>query len=196
MNIIKIKKKNYKEILAITLKSIKQGKVVICPTDTVYGLVANAVDRKAVEKVFRIKKREKTKSIPIFIEDLKMAKQLAKISKKQEEFLKKNWPGRVTVVLERKGKRKVYGVEKRTIALRIPDYQFINKLLGKTKRPLTGTSANLSGKPSSSSVENILKQFKDQKLLPDLVIDAGKLPKNKPSMVIDLTVLPFKVLRK
>lgn len=169
---------------------------MICPTDTVYGLVADATNEKAVERVFKIKKREKTKSLPIFIKDLKMAKQLAKINEKQEEFLKRNWPGKVTAVLERKGKRKIYGVERKTIALRIPNYQFINKLLEKTKRPLTGTSANLSGKPSSLKIKEILKQFKNQKLQPDLVIDAGELPKNKPSTVIDLTVLPFKVLRK
>jgi len=194
MNTLKIEKKNYKKILAITLKSIKQGKVVICPTDTVYGLVANATDKKAVEKVFRIKKREKTKFLPIFIKDLKMAKQLAKINKKQEEFLKKAWPGRVTVVLKRK-RAKLYGINKDTIALRIPKHRLINKLLKSLDFPLSGTSANISKWLASGKIKEVLKQFQYQKEQPDLVVDAGDLKPSKASKVIDIIDKP-KVLRK
>lgn len=174
---------------------IKAGKVIICPTDTVYGLVCDATNKKAVEKIFKIKKRPKAKPLPIFISDIKMAKKFAKIDKKQEKFLKKFWPGRVTVVLRRKKiKTKLYGVDEKTIALRIPNYKLVKFLFKKLNRSLVGTSANISGQPASGNPKEVMLQFKDQKYRPDLIIDAGILP-GKPSKVIDLTVSPFKVLR-
>ncbi|TSC92407.1 MAG: tRNA threonylcarbamoyladenosine biosynthesis protein [Candidatus Berkelbacteria bacterium Licking1014_85] len=204
MQIIKINQKNFKEILKTTLKAIEQEKVIVCPTDTVYGLICDAKNKKAVEKLFKIKKRPKIKPIPIFIKDLRQAKTLAKINKKQESFLKSAWPGKVTAVLKRTrlrqgygGQRKIklYGVDKKTIALRIPKYKLINKLLIIINSPLTGTSANISNQTPPIKIKEIINQFKKEKFQPDLIIDAGNLPKNKPSTVIDLTVSPPKILR-
>ena len=71
---MKLTKKNFEKIIKIAEKSIKEGKVLICPTDTVYGLIADATNKKAVEKIFKIKKRPLKKPIPIFVKDIKMAK--------------------------------------------------------------------------------------------------------------------------
>lgn len=178
------------------IKLIKQGKVIVCPTDTVYGLIADATNKKAVEKIFKIKKRKDKKPAPIFIKDLKMAKKIAKIDKKQEKFLKLVWPGKVTVVLERKKTvKKLYGVDKKTIALRIPNFKPVNFLLEKLNRPLVGTSANISGKPPSGNLKEILRQFKGKKYQSDLVVDGGNLKPGKPSRVLDLTIWPAKILR-
>jgi L-threonylcarbamoyladenylate synthase len=192
MQILKIKQINLKEIV----KSIKQGKVIICPTDTVYGLIADATNKKAVEKIFKIKKRPLKKPIPIFVRNLKQAKKIAKINKEQERFLKSTWPGKVTGVLKiKKTKIKIYGIEKDTIALRIPKYKLVNELLKKTNKPLTGTSANLSGKPPSTKIKEVVSQFKNQKHQPDLIINMGNLRKSKPSTILDLRVFPPKILR-
>ena len=194
---LKINQKNFQKIVKIVEQPIKQGKVVVCPTDTVYGLIADATNKKAVDRLFKIKKRPKTKSIPIFVKDLKMARELAKINKKQEKFLKSVWPGKVTVVLKRKKtKTKLYGVAKKTIALRIPKYELLISLAKQLNRPLTGTSANISGQPASTKIKEILQQFQDQKHQPDLIIDAGNLKPGKPSKVIDLTGSEPKILRK
>jgi len=196
MQILKINQKNFKEIVKIVVKSIKEGKVVIFPTDTVYIPVADATNKKTVEKIFLIKKRSPKKPIPIFVKDIKMAKKIAKIDKKQEKFLKIVWPGRVTAVLRRKRSEiKLYGVAKDTIALRIPNFKLVNLLLKELNRPLVGTSANVSGKPASGNLEKVLNQFKERKYQPDLIIDAGPLL-GKPSKVIDLTVSPPKILRE
>ena len=125
-----------------------------------------------------------------------MAKRLAFIDKKQEKFLKKVWPGRVTVVLERKEYLPsiLFGKEK-TIGLRIPKYKLINDLLRKINKPLTGTSANISGQEASTDLKKVLAQFRNRKYQPDLVIDAGKFPNRKPSIVIDVVSIPYKILR-
>ena len=196
MTIFKIGQKNLKQIVKIAVKAIKQGKVIVCSTDTVYGLLADATNEKAVRKIFKIKKRKTQKPIPIFVKDVKTAKNLAYVNENQENFLKSVWPGKVTVVLRPKRKfPKGIGKPKKEIGLRIPNYKIINQLLLIINRPLTSTSANISGKPPSTKIKEILKQFKNQKYQPDLVISADTLPKSKPSTVLDLRIWPPKILR-
>ncbi len=196
MQTLKLNQKNFKEIVKITAELIKQEKVIVCPTDTVYIPAADATNRKAVKKVFLMKERSPKKPTPIFVKDIKMAKKLAFINKKQEKFLKSVWPGKVTVVLERKKTtKKLYGVDKKTIALRIPKHRLVNKLLKRLNLPLVGTSANISGKPPSGNLKEVLRQFKDKKHQPDLIVDGGNLRPGKPSTVLDLTVWPPKTLR-
>lgn len=194
MRTIKFTGKNFQGISKSVARSVKNGGVIICPTDTVYGLICDAANKKAVDKLFRIKKRPAKKSVPIFVETIKMAESIAKIDQDQKEFLKKMWPGRVTAVFERKPGIRIYGVNRDTVALRIPSYKLVSCLVGLIG-PLTGTSANISGKPASGQLQEILKQFEDKKYKPDLIVDMGNLPKAKPSKIIDLTVTPYKVLR-
>lgn len=195
MLILKTKHKNLKEIVKVLTKAIEEGKVIICPTDTVYIPAADATNKKAARRVFLIKKRSSKKPIPIFVKDLEMAKKIAKIDKKQERFLREVWPGKVTVVLKRKkSKIKLYGVDKKTIGLRIPKHKLVNILLKKINRPLVGTSANISGQPPSGNLKEVLRQFKNKRYQPDLVIDGGILP-GKSSTVFDLTEFPPKILR-
>ncbi len=196
MEILKI---NTKEKIRKTASLILKGKVLVSPTDTVYGLLADAGNEEAVKKLLKIKRREKGKPIPIFVQNITMARKLAEISKTQQEFLKKVWPGKVTVVLRRKkdcGLPQILFGDKETIGLRIPNYKLINQLLSITKRPLTGTSANISGLAASAKIKDIIKQFQDKKFQPDLILDAGNLKPSRPSRVIDLTGAKPKILRK
>ena len=169
------------------IKAIRAGKILVCPTDTVYGMVCDATNKKALNRLYRVKKRPLNKPVPIFINNIKTAKKLAKISPQQEKYLKSIWPGKVTVVLKKKRGRG-------TIGLRIPKHPFLLRLL-RVNCPLTGTSANISGRPVSTNIKEVIKQFKSKKHQPDLLIDAGALSKNKPSKVIDLTIWPPKILR-
>lgn len=189
-------KKNLNRVIRIAIKAIREGKVLVCPTDTVYGLLADATNEKAVKKIFRIKKRESKKPIPIFVKDLKMAKQVAEIDKRKEMILKKLWPGKITAVLKKKKGIKLFGVASKTIALRVLDYKLVNILLSKLNKPLTGTSANISGKPASTKIKEVISQFKNKKDLPDLILSVCNLKKSLASTVIDLTRNKPKILRK
>jgi L-threonylcarbamoyladenylate synthase len=196
METLKILPKNKKEIIERTVKAIKQEKVVVCPTDTVYGLLARADSQEAVDRLFQIKKRNLKKPVPVLVKDIKMAQDLAIINTRQKKKLKKLWPGKITLVLKAKAKRFPKGIlsQQRKIALRIPKYQFLNSLLEKASLPLTGTSANISGKKPSHRIEDIVKQFENKKQKPDLILDAAVLEKSLPSTVIDLT--SGKIIRK
>jgi L-threonylcarbamoyladenylate synthase len=192
-NIIKINNKNHKEVIAQAANFIKNGKVVIFPTDTVYGLLADARNQKAVAKIFSIKKRNKKQYLPVFVKDTKMAEKFGQVEKQQKILLKKYWPGKITVVLKRKENIKLYGLDKKTIAIRIPKQKFLNTLLDKLNFPVVQTSANISGVLPITNAEDIFKQFKKNK--PDLIIDGGEL-KTKSSKIIDLTIKPYKILRQ
>ena len=196
MDILKINPRNFEKSLIKIIENLKKGNVIVCPTDTVYGLISDATNKKAVDKLFQIKKRLKNKALPIFIKDIKTAKKLAWINKKQEEFLKKNWPGKTTIVLKRKKDKKIYGLAEETIALRIPDYELISLILEKTNFILTATSANLSNQPASTKIKQVVNQFKNNNFQPDLIVDFNNLKLTKPSKVIDLTGSKIKVLRK
>lgn len=188
-----------KDAVNQALKFIEQGKVLICPTDTVYGLLADATNDEAVKKVFEIKKRPLDKALPVFVSDVKMAKKIAFINRRKEQFLKKIWPGKVTAVLKGKSNsglsRMLFG-DQNTVGLRVPNYKIVNDILKKAKKPLTGTSANISGLPSSTKISEIKKQFKENNSKPDLIISSGSLDKALPSTVINLTKKRIKILRK
>ncbi|MDP3052675.1 MAG: L-threonylcarbamoyladenylate synthase [bacterium] len=187
--LIKINPKNPdRKIIRKVAKIIKKGGLVIFPTDTVYGFLANARNEKAVGQIFKIKKRPKTKPLAIFVKDLKMAKKYAFVNEKQEKFLKKNWPGKITVILKSKNNLpKGLAAKNKTTGIRIPDYKLIYLLFEKIDFPLAQTSANISGGEATTKIREVLRQFASKRIKPDLIIDAGNLPKNKPSKIIDLT---------
>ena len=205
MKIIQENKKNIKEIIT----ALKNGAVLVLPTDTVYGLVCDATNNEAVKKVFKIKNRNKLKPLGVFIKDIKQAKKDAFVDKKQEDFLKKNWPGAVTTILMAKQGLSPLVYKNNTIGLRVADYNFLNLILENFKKPLAQTSANISGSPATTKIREVIKQFEGKKNKPDIIIDAGNLsrqqsrrgsttksgPNNKPSKIIDLTEGGSRVLR-
>jgi L-threonylcarbamoyladenylate synthase len=180
-----------------TIKILKGGGLVIFPSDTVYGLLVDAYNEEAVRKLIAFKNRPPGKPISVFV-DWDFLYDLVLVSEKQKELLKNILPGPFTVVLKSKGKVcPLLESEKKTLGIRIPDYQPVNSLVKKFKRPITATSANLSCKSPHYSIESLLKQLPEsKKKLIDLIVDAGKLPRNKPSTVIDLVEENIKILRR
>lgn len=178
---------------------LKRGQVICCPTDTVYGLLADATNKKAVQRVFDIKKRNRKKVISIFVKDIKMAKKYAIMDKAMQVFLQEIWPGKVTVALTRKKRTDlselVYG-SKKTIGLRIPDNKLVRQIMEKFGKPVTGTSANISGAPSALKINQVYGYFEDEEIRPDLILDGGNLPYNNPSSVIDFSYNKPKIIRR
>ena len=188
--------KDYSEVIGEALEVLKFGGVIVYPTDTVYGLGANALDELAALKIFRIKERDLSKPLPILIKNLIWAKELAFIDSKHEKFLNKVWPGKTTVIFPKKGiVPSVTTAGVASVGLRVPDYPFVDKLLGKFGYPLTGISANVSGNEATNDIERVVNDFKGKNRRPDLVIDVGLLPKTDPSTVVDLTGDQPKILR-
>lgn len=188
MEVVKLNQKAVNK----AVEFLSHGGVVVFPTDTVYGFLADAKNKKAVDKIYKIKKRAKLKPLPVFIGSIKTAKNFAEINKEQEKTLKRYWPGKYTFVLEIKRMVKLYGQDKRTIALRIPKYRFLNKLLKRIDKPLVQTSVNISGKPVLTKISDIIKQFNKFDIL---IIDGGNIKTSKSSKILDLTKDKIKTLR-
>lgn len=176
-----------KSDLKKAVSAVKNGSVLVCPTDTVYGLVCDASNKKAIARIYLIKKRPRSKPLPVFVKNIAMAQKIAKINKTQEKFLKKVWPGKTTVVLNAK--------KGGTIGLRVPNSRLILDLIKRTGL-LAETSANISGEPPTTKIREVIKYFKGRKYGPDLILDAGDLKPAKPSQVIDFTESEPRVLRK
>ena len=204
--------KDYAETILDACRVLRASGTIVYPTDTVYGLGANACDSIAVEKIFQIKNRHHSKPLPVLVRNLAWAKELAYITPRQEKYLANIWPGQVTVILPRREHLSVLTTANgMTVGLRVANSPFLDKLLAKLGYPLTATSANLSGEEASNDISKVVAELETsnrpfgssailttsqtQGRQPNLVIDAGILPKSLPSTVLDLTSDEPKILR-
>jgi L-threonylcarbamoyladenylate synthase len=196
MKIIKINyNKPQKVEIGLIAGFLKMGKVVVYPTDTIYGLGCSALEKKAVSKIYRIKKREKNKPLLVLISDFKMLAEYFKVDKKQLEYLRKIWPGKVSVILNKKpALSNDVSAELSSAAVRLPKSEFLTKMITELSTPLVSTSLNISGNAHLENLDNIEKYFIKTK--PDIIVDAG-IKKGKPSKLLDLRdVGNIKVLRR
>lgn len=198
MEIIKIDSEriNKKKINYIA-DCLKMGKVVVLPTDTSYGLAANALDLKAINRIYSTKDRDKKKPLSIIVKNVIQAGKYSFIDNRTKLLFIKYLPGKLTIIVKKKNSLpSILTGGNHSIGLRIPDCRIIEKVMGKIDFPITATSANISGEIESYSIKEILKQFKNKTIQPDLIVDAGVLKKNKPSTIIDLSEKKIKLIRK
>ncbi len=184
-------------IYETVIMTLKKGGLVVVPSDTVYGLSVDATNPKAVKKLITFKSRVPGKAISVFIGSLQRAKDYVEVSSHQQQLLESILPGAYTIVLPSKHKvAKEIEAENGTLGIRIPDFEFNNKLVGLYDKPVTATSANQAGRSPHSSVRSLLNATPaHKKKLIDLIVDGGTLPRRKPSTVIDFTTENFDVLR-
>lgn len=173
---------------------LKKGGVIAFPTDTVYGLGADAFNSMAVERIYEIKDRSKSHRFPLLIADVKQLTALAEPIPELAWFLAAQfWPGGVTLVLPKKDSVPTYLSSGSTIAVRAPNHPTCLTLLEHLARPLIGTSANISGQRPALTADEVRQQLGGRI---DLVIDGGKCPGGKESTVLDITREPPVVLRQ
>jgi L-threonylcarbamoyladenylate synthase len=202
MIIIKYNKKKYKEIVRGLVHALKTGKTVVYPTDTSYGLGADATNANGLRKVYKIKERGFNKPIHLVVPSVAAAKSMAHWTPAASRLAKRFWPGALTIVLPTREKRsylKKLGAGTGTIGLRMPDNQVALDLAAILGAPITATSANpsnlISRGKDSYSARDVIKQFEKQKYRPDIILDAGRLPRRMPSTVVRISDGIVKILR-
>ncbi len=209
MKIIKIDLENFsKEEVDVVAGEILKGEVVVLPTDTVYGLSAIVTSKKAIRKIYKIKKRtpKQQKHLLLLVKSFCMVKNYCFLSAKQHSYLKERWieGGRALTVILR-GRRKYFQKQKINlfeliseddgVAVRRPDNKFLLELIKAVGEPIVSTSLNITGEAELKDVSRIDKYFKEAK--PDVIVDVGELPKQKPSRLEDLREMKnIKVYRK
>jgi L-threonylcarbamoyladenylate synthase len=194
MKIIKNNNLQIKEVLNI----LARGGLIIYPTETMYGIGADATNPIAIKKLSFYKKRPLGKPYSIAVVDQKMAEEYVSLNNSAKNLYKNLLPGPITVISN--GKHKVApGVESETgtLGIRIPDYPLVLDILKVFGKPITATSANASYQKRPYKISDILDNISSkQKSLIDLIIDAGELPHHEPSTVVDTTLDDIMVLRQ
>lgn len=180
--------------MVLAAEVIQAGGVIVYPTETLYGIGANAWDGVAIAKVRAIKQREGQKPILVVIKDNEQLASLTnEVSNEAQALIARFWPGPLTMVFTAtKQVPDLLSQGSGTIGVRIPSSPFCLRLLALCGCPLTSTSANLSGGPILHSVMEI------RRAIPrgvDLFLDAGELRPTLPSTVLDVTVSPPRILR-
>ena len=198
MNTLFLTKKNFDEAVAKTADVLKRNGLVVAPSDTVYALIVNAASANSVKKLIEFKSRPAGKPISVFVTGFKELEDNAGLNGYQSKIVRELLPGPFTVILPSRHKvAPMLESEKGTLGLRIPDYPFINRLVREFGKPLTATSANVSGRSPHYRISTLLNELpKAKKGLVDLIVDAGQLPHNEPSTVVDLTGSDLKIVRQ
>ncbi|MCX5686585.1 MAG: L-threonylcarbamoyladenylate synthase [Candidatus Omnitrophica bacterium] len=166
---------------------IKKGGIVAFPTETVYGLGANVLDKKAVARLYKVKLRPRAKPFTVQISDISALKDVwgCELTEAAAALTHKFWPGPLTIILK-SGKGE-------NIGFRMPKHKIALSLIREAGVPVYAPSANLSGSWPPATAGDVLKEL-DGKI--DIVIDGGPADLGVESTVVDLTVKPARILRE
>ncbi|MFH1822502.1 MAG: L-threonylcarbamoyladenylate synthase [Patescibacteria group bacterium] len=199
-----------KEEINLIVDYLNKGKVIVYPTDTVYGLGCLANNQKAVNKIIKIKKRKDKNGLIILVKSYCMLHDYAYVNSKQDKYIRLTWPPTTRAAYDKNFKYKkksttfIFKAKRRlakgvmgpdnSLALRLPKNDFLTTMLSVVNQPLVSTSLNITNKKPLAGVKQISKYFKKDK--PDLIIDAGRI-KARPSIIVDIRdIANTKIIRK
>ena len=181
--------------LDAAVRILTDGGVAAIPTDTLYGLAADALNPDAIERVFAIKERPDGMALPVLLSDVE---QLALVAREVPEGARKlaeaYWPGPLTLIVRRaEGLPMRLTAGNATVAVRVPAHPVPRELAWRLGRPITGTSANISGSPDPQSLDELRQQLGDRV---DCMVSAGPTPAGTASTIVDLTSSAPKLIRQ
>ena len=176
------------------VRILKKGGVIAFPTDTVYGLGADAFNSSAVERIYEIKTRPRHQQLPLLIADTSQLTAMAGEIPGIAWFLAERfWPGGLTLVLPKANSLPAYLVPGRSIAVRVPNHPVCLALIKRLGNPIIGTSANISGQAPALTADEVSQRL-GEKI--DFLINGGKCPGGKESTVVDASSQEPVILRR
>lgn len=201
MESIQVKEKLEEKSLSKIVSVLKNGGLIIYPTDTAYGIGALCTSEDGIDKLYSYKGRRGGKPVSIAVLDRKMAEKYVVLNSGARELYNRLLPGAFTIISKlRKKKREQRSFKliapTGTLGIRIPDNTLVLQIVNALKQGITATSANISGGKTPYKVSDVLENLtENQKAKIGIILDAGPLPKKDTSTIIDTTVTPIKVLR-
>lgn len=174
---------------------IKQGKIVVFPTETVYGIGANGLDEKAVRKLYEVKKRPLNKPISLLVSNMEMVKTIAQdITEVEYKIMEKFFPGPLTIILKKKDiVPDIVTASQETVGVRMPSGEIARKLVELSGVPIATPSANISGQPSGTNLLEIKKHFEENV---DFYIDGGNSELGISSTIVQVIDGKIEILRQ
>ncbi len=193
INRLKIEKDKEK-CLKAAKEALNSKRLIIYPTDTVYGLGADATSDKAVKKVYEAKSRPSNRPISVAVDSLSMAEKVGNISKYERRVMKDRLPGPLTLILESNSYVSNFLTGKTgKIGVRIPKHPLVLELIERFNKPITTTSANITGQKNPITPEEAIDQLNNSV---ELALDDGKLKKGEPSTVAKLDDSDVQIMRQ
>lgn len=174
---------------------IKQGKIAILPTSTIYGICTNAFNEESVKRIYDVKKRDVSKPLIVLVNSKEMLNNITYgLNDLEEKITEKFWPGPLTVILKKKNNiSDVVTANKQTLGVRWDSNFVINKILEIAKVPIVAPSANISGHNNADSIESIEEEVKRKV---DYIVNIGKLTNLETSTLIQIEKEDIKILRE
>jgi len=176
-------------------KILRSGKIIVFPTDTVYGIGCDPYNIESINKIYEIKNRKKEKGLPVLVSNFNRLNNFALIDETAKILIRKFWPGQLTLILNKVEKiPKILTGGKNTIAVRQPNNLIANLISNELKcGGIIGSSANISGEKEPITINEAIDQFKNKI---DYYIDSGVSEKKVPSTILDLTKKPPILIRE
>lgn len=177
------------------LARLDAGQVIAFPTDTVYGVGADGLNDAAIEQLYTVKDRPVDKAIPYLLAEISQAEALALTWPPEARALAARfWPGALSIVVPAQQYiPAVLRAQHDSVALRIPNHDWLRELIRRLGRPIAATSANRSGGSDSLTAAEVVAQLAGRLAL---VVDGGRTRGSQPSTVVDLTKHPIQVIRE
>ncbi len=171
---------------------LNKGELAVIPTDTVYGLVADATNINAIKKIYNIKKREETKPLLILVSNLKMLQEYVEaISDLEWKIIDKFWPGPLTIIFsQKKNLDNMLTANKNEIAIRMPNNKELLELINKLNKPIIATSANISHQKTITSIDLLEDSMKNEL---SYIYDGG-YKEDIPSTIIKVEMIKLSLL--
>lgn len=194
-NYLDFRKKWKKEQLKEPAKILKNGGIVVFPTETVYAIGTNGLNEEAVKRLYKTKQRPSTKPMSLLVSDIEMVKKITKnISEKEYQLMEKFFPGPFTLVLKKNNMiPDTVTAGKDTVGIRMPENVIAQELIKIAGVPIAAPSANISDKPSGTNIEMIWEDFKEKV---DFWIDGGESKIGIPSTIVQVIKGKACVLRE
>ena len=176
-------------------KIIKEGGIVIFPTETVYGIGTNGFDEKSIRKIYEIKRRDFNKPISLLIGSMDLVEEVAKdISDLEYSLMEKFFPGPLTIILKKRKKvPDILTANGDTVGIRMPSGLIAKKLIEYAGVPIATPSANISGKPSGTNINGIIKDFEEKV---DCIVDSGESKLGVASTIVRVIENKVHILRE
>ncbi len=185
----------FQEQLSQAISILKQGGIIAFPTDTVYGLGVASYNTSAIERIYQVKKRSKRLPIPLLVaNEWQLRGAVKAIPKIAKVLIKEFSPGPLTLVFHKSNEiPDIITAERDTVAIRIPAHPVPIALATGLGAPITGTSSNLSGKPSQLTVTEVRAQLGDKL---DMILETDQPLSGIASTIVDVTGKVAKILRE
>ena len=168
----------------IAVRALREGGLVIFPTDTFYGLAADPRNTVAVERLFKVKRRSKELALPLVAADTAQVTVVGTLTPLGRKLAEQFWPGPLTLILDAPSRLDPLVLGRgRSVAVRVPNHAVACALAGAFGYPLTATSANYSGKPAATAANEVFDSFE---LGVDVLLDAGRTPGGMTSTIVDV----------